>query len=518
MALNKVGDHPRGMFISPDGRWIAYQAGLPNGRDNELRRLPIDGGPTTTICPLGNNMRGGSWAEDGTIVFATIEPQTGLLRVPAAGGTPEVLTTPVPADGEQDHLWPQHLPDGRHVLFAISRIDGTFDAALLSLETKQWRVVVKDAMSPRYVLSGHLVYATAAVVRAVAFDPVALAVTGDPIEVQPDVLTKDSGAADFAVSASGTLVYLPGGTTGNAHRLAWREPDGRETPVRVPPQNYQLLRVSPEGRRAIALVSPRQGMPGAVWLIDLVRETAIRLTPAELPVNSAIWHPDGQQIVFATWSPVAPVESRGVFRIGVSGTGLPEQLVPGDNPNRLISPATWTPDGSHLLLTMFTGPGQADVARLAVASPSEITPVIAGPLHESGAALSPDGRWLAYVLTEIELEVFVRPYPDVNAARIPASNGPGQAPVWSRDGRQLYYATPGTQQLMATDVESTPGGIAFGKPMLVMALRNEMNELLRVALPPVNGRILQAVRMATTADRPSEYRVVLNWVEELRRR
>jgi hypothetical protein len=170
LVLNKLGEHPRGAFISHDGRWIGYQAGDPAGRGNALRKVPIDGGPAVTISAIGQNMRGGSWAADDTIVFATINAQTGLLRVPAAGGTPDVLTTPAGADGEVDHLWPQHLPDGRHVLFAISRLDGTWDVALLSLETKTWRVLVKDALSPRYMPSGHLLYATGSAVRAVAFD------------------------------------------------------------------------------------------------------------------------------------------------------------------------------------------------------------------------------------------------------------------------------------------------------------------------------------------------------------
>src|SRR6185295_11889700 len=100
-----------------------------------------------------------------TIIFATIA-RNGLQRVAAAGGKPEVLTTPAGADGEFDHLWPSFLPDGAHVLFTIQRVDGTSDIAVLSLDTRTWRVVQKDGHAARYVSSGHLVYANNGALRA----------------------------------------------------------------------------------------------------------------------------------------------------------------------------------------------------------------------------------------------------------------------------------------------------------------------------------------------------------------
>jgi serine/threonine-protein kinase len=519
VALNKLGERPRGPFISPEGGWIAYQSGRPVGRGNELRKVPIDGGPPVTICGIEHNMRGGSWAPDGTIVFATVDVGAGLMRVAAAGGTPEVITTPDADAGELDHLWPQHLPGGRHVLFAIVRTDGTWDAALLSLDTRTWRVLIKDAFAPQYVSTGHLLYATAGGVRAVPFDLDALEIRGDPIEVQPGVLTKESGAADFAVSANGTFVYLPGGMTENVYRLAWMEPDGRETPVAVPAQNYRVLRVSPEGRRAIALVSARQGMPGTVWLIDLERETAIRLTPADLPVNVAIWHPDGRQIVFGISGQTLPADVRGLYRIGVSGTGVPERWLPLTN--RVLVPAAWTPDGRQLIVVDRPGMNP-DIGQLPFAAAAEVTALIAGSAPETAPALSPDGRWLAYVLNEDGPQVFVRPYPDVDMARVPVSNGPGTAPAWSRDGRQLYFVTPGGQELMVVDVEGpidpASASIAFSRPRPVMPLRDELNEAFPIATPPVNGRFLRAVRVAPTGERPTEYQLVLNWTEELQLR
>jgi serine/threonine-protein kinase len=130
LALTKLGEHVRGLFISPDSRWIGYQSGPATGRGNEIRKVPIDGGASMPVAAISSNLRGASWGPDDTIVIATSNPADGLQRVPAGGGTPEVLTRPAAADGEFDHLWPQHLPDGRHVLFALSRLDGTWAVAV----------------------------------------------------------------------------------------------------------------------------------------------------------------------------------------------------------------------------------------------------------------------------------------------------------------------------------------------------------------------------------------------------
>ncbi len=155
-------------------------------------------------------LSGASWGPDGTIIFATNVRTTGLLRIAAAGDEPTVLTRPNRAAGEDDHLWPQILPGGQAVLFTIIATTGGLDqaqVAVLDLRTGTQTVLIRGGSHARYVSSGHLVYAAAGRLHAVAFDLARLAVVGTPVTVQPEVPT-DAG---WAVAADGTLVYVSGG-------------------------------------------------------------------------------------------------------------------------------------------------------------------------------------------------------------------------------------------------------------------------------------------------------------------
>jgi predicted Ser/Thr protein kinase len=153
LLASKIGPNARGMFVSPDGQWLGFQAGVPLGSDARLVKVPMSGGAPVPIAAIDGNLRGASWTADDAVVFATAFRGSGLWRVPAAGGTPEMLTKPSDSDREVDHVFPHQLPDGKHVLFAIERTNGS-DVGLLSLETRTWRVLIKNGASPRYVASG----------------------------------------------------------------------------------------------------------------------------------------------------------------------------------------------------------------------------------------------------------------------------------------------------------------------------------------------------------------------------
>ena len=385
---------------------------------------------------------------------------------------------------------------------------------MLSLRTKTWRVLVKGGLSPRYVSSGHLLYATLTGIHAMPFDLDRLEVRGDPIEVQPGVVNKESGAADFAVSATGTLVYLPGEPHETAETLAWRETDGRETPVRLSPLPYvssACLAGRPTCGRARRAHERAKSRGSSIWSARRRSDWSPIWTSSH---RSGI--PTGREIVFASAGRSAAKEAGGLFRLAVTGTSMPERLTTALGEGRQ-SAGSFTPDGKQLLFTDGIPALNADIKILTYASPTEVTTLMSGPATEHSPVLSPDGRWLAYVLVENIPQVFVRPFPNVNDTRIPISNGFGQAPVWSRDGRQLFFNLQANGDVMMVRVER-PSPIAFGKPELFIRLRDTQSELFRVALPPVNGRVLKTVRQPGGPAAPTEYRVVLNWADELKTR
>ena len=288
VAIVSGGD-VRGPFVSPDGQWVGFFENVTT-----LRKVAITGGPPITLARLGAIPRGATWAPDDTIIFATSDPATGLQRVSAAGGTPEVLTRPDYAQGEANHLWPEILPGGRAVLFTIMSQTGgleTAQVAVHDLRTGIHKALLRGGSHGRYVASGlaspklvegglastkpgevgHLVYVAAGTLRAMAFDPNRLETHGTSVPVLPRLATTSFGAGDFAVAADGTLVYVdaPGSLAANARTLVWVDRTGKEEPVAAPPRVYQHPRLSPDGTR-VALTSNDQ--ENDLWIWDLARD------------------------------------------------------------------------------------------------------------------------------------------------------------------------------------------------------------------------------------------------------
>ena len=214
--------------------------------------------PSCAISANLGPLYGASWSADGLIVFATSRRASGLQTVADAGGTPKELTTPDRAAGEVDHVWPEVLPDGRGTLFTIVRENGTFDIAVLPPGQTTWRVVVRGGTAPRYLASGHLVYTAVGRLHGVGFDLGTLSVTTEPVSLVEGVLTKESGAANFAVSRDGMLAYVSGGQQLRRYRLIWVSRDGTTSALPLEARPYRDARLSPDARRiAIALEGTR---------------------------------------------------------------------------------------------------------------------------------------------------------------------------------------------------------------------------------------------------------------------
>ncbi len=206
----------RSPFFSPNGQWVGvFTGGVLE--DGELKKVSIAGGPSLTLCRYRGAPRGGSWGPDDTIVFATNDASSGLLRVSAAGGEPTVLTTPDAAHGEADHIFPSILPGGRAVLFTIRAPSMESQVAVVDLTTGRRTILIRAGSQAEYVDTGHLVYALAGTLRAVRFDPAARIVESDPMPVVERVITYPDGAAEFSVSHQGTLVYVSGARPTGPH-------------------------------------------------------------------------------------------------------------------------------------------------------------------------------------------------------------------------------------------------------------------------------------------------------------
>jgi len=529
-ALQSPGES---FFFSPDGQWI----GFFGPTDNILRKVAVTGGPPTTVSRTVGSSFGASWSTDDTIILATNDFNSGLLRVAAAGGQPEVLTTPNREQGEVNHGWPEVLPGGQAVLFTI--ITGTAPSnrqiAVLDLATRGQKILVRGGSHARYVPTGHLVYGVAGTLWAVAFDLKRLEVVGTPVPVLEQVMTGELGGINMSLSGDGTLVYVPGGREGQ-RTLVWVDRQGREEPLKAPPRDYRIARLSPDGTRVALDVIV--GGDRDIWVWDFAAETLTRLTFDPRPDSHPVWTPDGQRVVFRS----ARAGRDNLFWQAADGTGAVERLT--ESPN-VHFPTAFSPDGTQLVFREETAtPTGADVMVLALdggrpaaqppsqrvggpgrSSTSSVQPLVQTPFQELNGEISPDGRWVAYQSDESgQQEIYVRPFPDTDRGRWQISTGGGEQPLWARSGKELFYLgqrASGRVTVMSASVESGPTFRA-GNPRRVFEGRDivtasSSNRVYDVS--PDGQRFLmikEGVGSNETGTPPSIV-VVQNWTEELKR-
>jgi serine/threonine-protein kinase len=448
---------PLGPFVSPDGQWVGFVEG-----NAELKKVAMTGGPAVTLAFLDGSVRGATWAPDGTVIFATSNTTTGLQRVSAAGGTPEVLTRPDRAQGEADHLWPEMLPGGRAVLFTTTVQTGGLDAAqvtVLDLQTGTRKVLVRGGSHAQYVPSGYLVYAAAGTLRAVAFDLAGLETRGTPVPIVGQVVTTGAGGVDAVVASDGTLAYVSGGSgaVGQQRTFVWVSRQGQETSIAAPPRAYVYPRIAPDGASVI-LYSADQEQD--IWRWDVARTTLTRLTfEGTLDAHPA-WTPDGRRLAFSS----ERAGARNLFWQSADGTGAVERLT--ESPNQQHAVAV-SPDGKHLTFTEMAPKTGEDVMQVQLDGARRVTPLVQTPFVERNGIISSDGRWLAYEANDSgRLEVYVRPFPDVNGGHWQVSTGGGTRPLWARNGQELFYVSP-AGALMRAGVERGPTWAATTPTLLI---------------------------------------------------
>jgi serine/threonine-protein kinase len=438
--------NPRGLFVSPDGQWVGFVDGTTS-----LKKVAMTGGPAVTLAPIDGPPRGATWAPDGTMIFATQASTTGLQRVSAAGGMPEVLTRPDRAQGEADHLWPEILPGGGAVLYTTTARTGGLDAAqvaVLDLRTGSRKVLVRGGTHAHYVPSGHLVYAAAGALRAVAFDLARRETRGTPVPIVDQVVTTGAGGLDAVVAGDGTLAYVSGpGDVGGARRtLVWVSRQGQETAIAAPPRAYEYPRIAPDGA-SITFYS--QDQEEDIWRWDVVRSTLTRLTFDGALDSHPAWTPDGRRLVFSSQR----AGGRNLFWQAADGTGAAERLTESANQQNA---GAVSPDGTRLIFTETTPKTGDDVMQVELGGTHRVTPLVQTPFAERNGIISPDGRWLASEANDSgEFEVYVRPFPDVNGGHWQVSTGGGTRPLWARNGQELFYLSP-TGALMRVGVERGP--------------------------------------------------------------
>src|SRR5262245_9606283 len=494
----KIPAQPYDPIFSPDGRSIAFSCA-------GLYRMPLGGGPAVRLLESGVFLKGATWIPGG-IVFSPAA-RAGLVLAREGGGPLETLTVPDVSKNEVSHRWPSALPDGHQVLFTIKKEGITsFDQgeiALLDLETRSYKTILRGGSFARWLPTGQVVFVRGSTIMAVAFDPRAEQVVGEPVPVTEGVMTEPgSGAAQYAAALdTGTLVLVPGGVNVPRNELVWIDRKGSVTPVGAPLLPYAAAKLSPDGTRLACTVL---GATDTVVVYDLVQRSLSRLS-SEGNCALGYWTPDGRQIVYGS-------DQAGLGRLTVmirnaDGSGGPRRFAADIDfdQTRLAVPL---PEGAGLLYETNDG---LWVAPLEGESRARRIGGALNPAHGLvSLSLSPDGRWLVYDSSASgQSEVYVRTFSGEERTWQITHGGAGFG-RWSPRGGELFYVNRPARWMCSARVSTTKDRITVAAPVELFKVPVDTI----VMAPHPDGERFLAMRPVAPAYKGDRVEAVLHWSDQ----
>ena len=501
-------ENPQQPFFSPDGKWIGYVSVA----DRKLKKIAINGGVPVVLCDFNIVLLNASWGADNKIVYS--DSGKGIMRISENGGTPELLVRQTGSS----LVNPQILPDGKTALFGMvyDLNRNSFPIAVQSLKSDEPKTLIEGGYG-RYLPTGHLVYAVRNSLFAAPFDLGRLEIKGDSVSSLIEAVYRlGNSTPQYAVSDSGTLVYIHGitGAAASVQRtLVWVDRKGKEVPIAVAPNEYGIPRVSPDGTKVALTVF--SGSKSDVWTLDLVSRNMSRLTFND-ESRWPLWSRDGKRIAFVSYANKPKLE---LYWKAADGTGKDELLL--SLPSTTIYPWSWSGDGKTLVIMVNRGEG-LDIGELSMEGDHKVRMLLTEKYHETQAKISPDGKWMAYVSNESgKLEVYVRPFPEVDKGKWQVSTSGGAGPLWSRDGRELFYFSGDT--FIAVPVKTEPAFSFETAKILFQGKYSNDGPMKAWDVSPDGKRFLMIKDVTPTGkpaalEAPRKINVVVNWFEELKQR
>jgi len=336
----------------------------------------------------------------------------------------------------------------------------------------------------------------------VPFDLAGLEVTGDSVQVVQGVRQTSARFVDYAISDNGTLIYVP--STGGLDRtLVWVDRTGQEEPLAAEPQSYENPRISPDGTR-LAITIDESGIGSDVWIYDLEREIPTRLTFDPAEDHNPVWTPDGRRIVFDS----GRIEegAHNLFWKAADGTGQVERLT--THPSNQTA-HSFSPDGKRLV---FRETATRELQVLSMEGERTSQPLFQSQFNENRGRISPDGHWIAYESNESgRIEIYVRPFPNVEEGRWQISSDGGTEPVWAPRGQELFYRNGDAMMVVGINPEPS---FTQGSPVVLFTGRYSTYRAVNYDISPDGQRFLM---IKAAEEERGQINVVLNWFEELKR-
>ena len=472
-------------FFSPDGTTLGFIV------SDRLKTVPVTGGVPTTLASAGV-VGTATWTDAG-IVYGV---GGRIFRVPASGGPPVAVV----ADSEYRYLTPSAGPDGRIIL---SRAKGANSPELVVAEHDgRIRVLGQIGNKPQWVAPGFVLYNTSeGTLMALPVDQKKLTKAGAPFLIQDAMRVGAGGVGFWSASFNGTIVAEMGSDPGSTLGIVDRS--GRFTALSDEERRFRLPRLSPDGNRiAIQIGTSGTNIDSDIWLFDRNTRTLSRFTSSG-GNSDPIWSWDGRYIIYAGReqgdSGVGARDASDIYRQDVDQTSAPELLF-GDEGNQY--PWGVTPDDKTVVFD--AGPGMLRIRAVTIGDQRSAHDVVASTFTNRLAKLSRDGKWLAYTSNVTgKMDVYVRPFPGPGGAKQVSVDG-GDQPLWSRDGRELYYRD-GTSLIAATMMN----GIVQSRKALFEDVYQQSNATNYDVLP--DGRFV----MLKGSGDVRNLTVMMNWATEL---
>lgn len=519
-----------GFSLSPDGRWVVFAAPISERTAQaRLFKAPLDGSaPPVPVADWRDNWSGGGlWLPSGDLVVAA-DRGKNFVRVPLSGEPPTKPKTFDAPDSSASFFFTGRLPGNRAALLGATFYErGGYreGIGIVDLKTGKTRMLFPDGGSPHYAPTGHILYTRHDVLYAAPFDLGKLAVTGEPLPIM-DGLRAEAGwsNAAFDLSQNGTLQIAPGGAGWADRHAVIVGPRGAVSEWSGERQAFESwMAVSPDGNRFAGVVSNTKPLY-EIWVSERGRRVSRRVIALpDADCDIPCWSRDGSRIAFQQ---VARTGADGLYVASATGAE-PPRLLFRTGPGYGLAPLSWSPDGSQILaVAAFSGRQQLVCVSATPSAggasqtlPPRPQPLFGGGAEHSGGTFSPDGRSIAFESDETgRREVSVCGWGSNAPAgdALVVSEGGGDHPMWSRDGRRLYYRTP-QNKIMSASIETKPE-LSASAPSLAWdldALRIAVADPLFDILP--DGRLL-GIQKAENEDEITRFDITLNFFEELKQR
>ncbi len=435
-------------FFSPDGKWIGFAAA------GKLKKVAVAGGTPVTLADAPV-FRGAAWGDDGSIYFVP-DLYVPISRISAGGGTPQPITKILAANGELQHRWPDVIPGSKVLLYVVGKGPEWDEATIVAqrLDTGERKTLVNGGTSPRYLPSGHLVYARGTSLYAIPFNAKSLEAGGPPVEVAKNVARDPRGLSHMDVSHSGLLVTAPADGVAGALILSWVDREGHGEPLKLPAMDVSELALSLQDDRVALSIG------NGLSILDLNR---MSLTKLSFPrrVENPVWSRDGR-LVYVGYE---QGKSYQLFSKAADDSGTPTLVAASDYQE---DPFSLSSDGTKLLTVRFTAAGQHElVVHDLAASPVSAHVLTSGFIDGTMARFSPNGRWVVYQARDSgRPEIYVRPTSGEDRKWQISADG-GTFPVWSPAGNEIFFlAGP---QLLAASVSENGNELVTGPARVLFA-------------------------------------------------